>query len=137
MSNHQFINLPGAIAPRGYSDATLAASGRVLYLGGHVSYDSERRLVHPGDIVAQVDLALKNLRGTLEAAGATPQDLVRMVIHCTDVPAYRRERPGIGEAWRRQLGKAYPAMMLLGVVELYDEEALVEIDGIAVIPNDS
>ena len=134
-AHHQAINLPGVTLPRGYSDATLASlGGHLLFLGGHVAFDQHRRICHPGDLVAQVGVTLGNLRKTLEAAGGLPEHLVKLTIHTTDVAAYRVNAPAIGAVWRKELGRVYPAMTLLGVAALFDEGAVVEIDGVAVLP---
>ena len=134
MTVHQVVNQPGSVAPRGYSDSVLAGPGRLLVLGGHVSFDQDRRIVHRGDLPAQVGQTLRNLRATLAAAGGTPDPRGKLTIHTLDVPLYRAKLRQIGEIWRRELGCAYPAMTLLGVAALFDDGALVEIDGIAVIP---
>lgn len=129
------INLPDVAPPPGYSDATLAPAGaQLLVLGGHVAYDSERKLQHAGELVPQIERTLRNLRRTLETAGLGPEHLVKLTIHVTDVPAFRAAKKEIGRVWREVLGKAYPAMTLLGVQELHDEGAVVEIDGLAVLP---
>lgn len=132
---HDTVNLPGTPAPRGYSDATLARKGRLLALGGHVSYDADRRLVHLDDLVGQVRQTLRNLKGTLQAAGAGPEHLIKLTIHTPVVARYREELKAVGAAWREELGAVYPAMTLIGVATLFDEGALVEIDGYAVIPD--
>ena len=134
MTPHQIVNLPGATEPRGYSDAVLPARGRLLVLGGHVSFDHDRRLIHPGQLVGQMRQTLRNLRATLEAAGARPEHLVKLTIHTTDVPRYRDARRELGKVWREELGPVFPAMTLLGVADLFDEGAVLEIDGLAVIP---
>lgn len=135
MTVHQPVNMPGATPPRGYSDAVLAGPvGRLLVLGGHVAFDAERRIVARGDIPGQVGQIVRNLKATLAAAGAGPEHLVKLTIHTLDVPAYRARLREIGEVWRRELGCTYPAMTLLGVAALFDDGALVEIDGLAVLP---
>jgi enamine deaminase RidA (YjgF/YER057c/UK114 family) len=137
MSAHQAVNLPGAPEPRGYSDAMIPTAGRLVVLGGHVSFDSERRLVHPGQLVGQLRQTLRNLCATLAEAGARPEHLVKLTIHTTDVPRYREALKELGQVWREVLGPVYPAMTLLGVSGLFDEGAVLEIDGLAIIPDDA
>lgn len=134
MSPHRNLCRPGAERPRGYSDATLAAQGRLLFLGGHVAFDDQRRIQHPGDLVSQLGRTLSNLRATLESAGGQTRDLVKLTIHVTDVEEYRSHMRELGLVWREVLGPVYPATTLLQVAGLFDRGALVEIDGIAVIP---
>ncbi|MAG56214.1 MAG: enamine deaminase RidA [Planctomycetes bacterium] len=138
MTANEHVNAPGFVDPVGYSDATRSGDGRrLVFLAGHVAFDKERRIVHAGDLVAQVRQTLHNLRGTLEAAGGHPEDLVKLTIHTMDVPAWRAQLGPIGAAWRDVLGRVFPATTLLGIAELFDDGALVEIDGIAAVPIDA
>jgi len=133
--DNQNVNAPDSVPPSGYSDATVVGSGRrLVFLGGHVSYDRSRQIVHPGDLPAQVEQALENLRNTLAAAGGNPEDLVKLTIHVVGVGAWRSQLEAIGVAWQKTLGKVYPATTLLGVEALFDTAALVEIDGVAALP---
>lgn len=135
MNVHRNLAIPGSTPPRGYSDATLVGrAGHTIFLGGHVAFDTRRNILHPGQLVPQMRQALINLKATLSAAGALPEHLVKLNIYTLDVPAYRSHLREIGEVWREVLGPAYPAMTLLGVRELFDEGALIEIEGIAVVP---
>lgn len=47
---------------------------------------------------------------------------------------YRKHAPELGRIWRKLAGSDYPAMAVLGVVRLWDTQALVELDGVAVLP---
>jgi enamine deaminase RidA (YjgF/YER057c/UK114 family) len=87
-----------------------------------------------GGIVAQFERALTNLLTALDAAGGQPEHLVKATIYIVDVPAYRAAGREIGGVWRRLVGRDYPAMAGIGVARLWDEEALVEIEGTAVLP---
>ena len=90
-------------------------------------------MVAPGDLGAQFDLAIANLGRALAAAGAAPEDVVKLVYYVTDVPAYRAALPAIGEAYRRVFGRNYPATTLVGVAALFDPDAMVEIEAVAVV----
>ena len=122
----------GLEKPRGYEDAVLCGGGQtVLFLGGHVAFDRNRKILHPGDLVEQMRVTLANMKATLGAAGLGPADLVKLTIHTTDVAAYRAKLADLGAVWREAFGKVYPAMTLLGVTELMEPGCVVEIDGIA------
>jgi enamine deaminase RidA (YjgF/YER057c/UK114 family) len=126
------ISGPGIEKPRGYEDAILCAGAQsLLFLGGHVAFDRNRRILHPGDLVGQMKVVLANMKATLGAAGLDPTHLVKLTIHVTDVAAYRASLADIGRIWREELGKVYPAMTLLGVTALMEPGCVVEIDGIA------
>ncbi len=135
MDAHENLSMPGSAPPKGYSDGTLAAEGgRLLMLGGHVAFDERRKIQHADQLVPQVETALKNLLATLKSAGGAPEHLVRITIYTVDVGAWRENTKAIGRIWQSVLGPVYPAMTLLGVLDLYDPGAVVEIDGTAVIP---
>ena len=135
MTPHRNVQIPGSTPPRGYSDGTLASGdGDILFLGGHVAFDSKREIQDPDKLVLQVERALRNLLATLEAAGGKAENLTRLTIYTVDVGAYRAALPEIGSAWRSVLGPVYPATTLIGVLDLFDPGAVVEIDGVAVIP---
>jgi len=122
----------GIEKPRGYEDAVLCEGARsVLFLGGHVAFDPNRKILHPGDLVAQLRVTLANIKATLGAAGLDPSHLVKLTIHVTDVGAYRAKLAEIGKVWREAFGKVFPAMTLLGVTALMEPGCVVEIDGVA------
>src|SRR5262245_35939665 len=92
------VTPPGMARPRGYEDAVLLGGAqKILFLGGHVAFDQSRRIVSPGDLVAQTRVTLQNLRATLQAAGLDVGDLVKLTIHVTDVAAYRQKLGEIGK----------------------------------------
>lgn len=127
------VNPADLPTPRGYSHGTL--SGNTLYLGGQTALDREMRIV-PGGIVAQFRQAFGNVLTTLAAAGGVPGDLVNVTIFLTDIPDYQAHGKEIGEVWRELAGPVYPAMAGIGTTALWQPEALIEITGIAVIPDD-
>jgi enamine deaminase RidA (YjgF/YER057c/UK114 family) len=129
---HRRIDPPSLPPPKGYANGVLAAPGRTLYLAGQVGWDREGRFAE--GLPAQVDRALDNLVAVLRTAGAVPEHLVSMRIYARSVEAWRSEGKAIGEAWKRHLGRWYPAMTLVEVARLYDGPALVEIESVAVIP---
>jgi enamine deaminase RidA (YjgF/YER057c/UK114 family) len=132
-AEHEIITAPELAAPVGYAHAVVAASGRTVYLGGQTAQLADGSI---GDttIVEQFDLAAKNLVTALGAAGGRPEDLVSLQIFVTDVAAYRAAMRALGGVWRTHFGRRYPAMAVLGVTELFDPKALVELVGVAVIP---
>ncbi|EKX66187.1 RidA family protein [Streptomyces ipomoeae] len=119
--------------PTGFSHAVVATGGRVVFLAGQTALDGDGKVV--GETLAeQFERALDNLLTALAAAGGTPADLARVTVYATDVADYRAQAPRLGRIWRRLAGRDYPAMAVIGVVRLWDEQALVELDGFAVLP---
>ena len=127
------VNPASLAAPSGYSHGTL--SGNTLYLGGQTALDAEMRIVE-GGIVEQFRQAFGNVLTTLREAGGVPEDLVSITIYLTDVPDYQAHGREIGAAWRELAGPVYPAMAGIGTTALWQPEALVEIVGVAVIPDE-
>ncbi|MGH3647926.1 MAG: RidA family protein [Micromonosporaceae bacterium] len=126
------INPPELARPSGFSHAVVATGGRTVFLAGQTGLDAAGAVV-PGGIVAQFEQALGNLLAALAAAGGTPDQLTQVRIYIVDMDAYRAHAAEIGAAWRRLAGRDYPAMAGIGVTRLWDEAALVELEGVAVI----
>ena len=120
-------------APSGYSHGTL--SGNTLYLGGQTALDANMRIV-PGGIVEQFRQAFSNVLTTLREAGGIPGDLVSITLYLTDIPDYQAHGKEIGEVWRELAGPIYPAMAGIGTTALWQPEAMIEIMGVAVIPDE-
>jgi len=118
--------------PVGYAHAAVG-SGRPVVIAGMIGCDLSGTVVDPDDLVAQFGLALDNLVEALRAAGGAPTDLARLRIYCTHVNLYRASLAELGQAYRARLGKHFPAMSLVGVTELFDRGAMVEIEGLAYV----
>lgn len=121
-------------APKGYANG-IAAEGRQVFIAGQIGWDKDAKLVSD-DFVAQVEQALSNIVEVLAAAGGEPRHLVRINWYVTDKAAYVARQAEIGAAYRRVVGRHFPAMTLLVVAGLLEEGAKVEIEATAVIPSD-
>lgn len=130
---HEILNPETLARPIGFSHAVVAVEGRTVYLGGQAGLDKDGNLVSD-DLVAQFSQASANVVDALSAAGAAPDHLVSMQIFVTDVAAYKARLDDLATAYRTHFGKHYPAIALLGVNELFDPAAKVELVCIAVIP---
>ena len=128
-----FINPESLGAARGYSNGVLAADGgALLFIAGQIGWDDQQRIVS-ADFVEQFDRALLNVLSVVNAAGGTPEQLARLTIYVTDKNEYRAALSAIGERYRARMGRHFPAMALVEVKSLLEDEAKVEIEGIAVI----
>lgn len=113
-----------------YSQLVVVDGGaRTIYLSGQVSRDALGETVGVGDIAAQTEQVIRNMRLALAAVDADLKDLVKMTVYTTDL----RYMPAIDEVRRRHFVEALPISTLLEVRKLSKPEYLVEIDGIAVI----
>ena len=126
------VNPASLARPSGFSHATVA-TGTTVFLAGQTGMDIDGHVVE-GGVVAQFEKALANLLTALAAAGGQPRDLASMTVYIVDMDDYRANAPEIGEVWRRLVGSDYPAMAGIGVSRLWDADALVEVQGFAVLP---
>ncbi|HEU5438027.1 MAG TPA: RidA family protein [Ktedonobacterales bacterium] len=133
----EIINPPGLARPRGFSHGIVTTGGRLLFLAGQDASDADGRIVAPGDLVAQMERALANLRTVVEAAGGQMADIVKLNIFVRDRDDYVAHHKGLGEVWRRFFGDYYPALALFQVVAFFQPDALIELEGMAVIGADS
>jgi enamine deaminase RidA (YjgF/YER057c/UK114 family) len=124
---------PAALAtPRGFSHAVSTSRQRTVYLAGQTALDADGRIVG-SDVVSQFERALSNLLAALSEAGGSGSDLASVTIYVVDMDDYLAHAREIGAVWRRLVGTDYPAMAGIGVSRLWDVEALVEVQGIAVL----
>jgi enamine deaminase RidA (YjgF/YER057c/UK114 family) len=129
----EFINPETLGAPRGYANGVLTdAGGRLLFIAGQVAWNEQQEIVDE-NLVRQFDQALANVIAVVEAAGGAPQQIARLVIYVTDVDEYRRCLEEIGRRYRARMGKHFPAMVLVEVSNLLEDDAKIEIEGTAVL----
>lgn len=132
-SPHEIINPPQLLEPVGFSHAVVSRPGSTIHLGGQTGHRSDGSL--PDGVAAQFDQATANLVTALRAAGAQPRHLVSMQVFVTSAEDYRANLAPIGDVYRRQLGRHYPAMALFEVTRLFEADALVELVAVAVVPD--
>ncbi|HEX6232524.1 MAG TPA: RidA family protein [Jiangellaceae bacterium] len=133
MSEHRIVTAPGLAPPSGYAHAVVATPGWTVYLGGQTALGPAGKII--GTTMAeQFDVAAANVVTALAAAGGRPRDLVALTIYVTDMAAYRSSLAELGEVYQRHFGKRYVASALFGVTELFDQDAMVELVGVAVLP---
>jgi enamine deaminase RidA (YjgF/YER057c/UK114 family) len=132
---HEVVVPQGLPQPRGFNHAVVTRGGRTVWLAGQTALDADGQVVAPGDVVTQFEVALGNLLASLRAAGGEPQHLVTLTTYIVDMDDYRAHARDIGGVWKRLVGAYYPAMAGIGVARLWDVEALVEVQGVAVVPD--
>jgi enamine deaminase RidA (YjgF/YER057c/UK114 family) len=132
---HEVIVPAGLAQPRGFNHAIATRGGRTVWLAGQTALDAGGTVLAPGDVVAQFEVALGNLLASLSAAGGEPHHLVTLTTYIVNMDDYRAHARDIGGVWKRLVGSYYPAMAGIGVARLWDAEALVEVQGVAVVPD--
>ncbi|HWW10436.1 MAG TPA: RidA family protein [Candidatus Acidoferrales bacterium] len=130
---HEIVTAPGLALPVGYAHAVIAAPGRTVYLGGQTAQEADG-IIRSRTIVEQFGVAADNMLAALRAAGGEPQHLVSLLVYVTDVVAYRLVTGALADVWRARFGRHYPAVALIGVTELFDPAARIELVGVAVVP---
>jgi enamine deaminase RidA (YjgF/YER057c/UK114 family) len=129
------VNPPKLPRPSGFSHG-IEARG-ILFLAGQTALDAEGRIVARGDLVGQFRQALANVGAVIQARGGTLRDLVKVTFYVRDKADYRANVKPIGQVYREMLGGHYPATTLVEVRALWDDDALIEIDGIAVVDEET
>ena len=126
------VNPASLPAPSGFAHAVVATGGRLVFLAGQTALDASGAVVGT-TLAGQFEQALANLLTALAAAGGTAADLASLTVYTTDLAGYREHGREIGLVWRRLAGRDYPAMAAIGVSRLWDPDALIEVQGFAVV----
>jgi enamine deaminase RidA (YjgF/YER057c/UK114 family) len=112
--------------------AVVSVSVRTIYIGGQDSIDAEGNIVGSGDIGAQTEQVLRNLRTALEAAGARPEHVVKWNVLIVDGQDFAAGYAAFQRVWGDQPN---PPVITAAVVKgLAHPDFLVEMDAIAVVP---
>jgi enamine deaminase RidA (YjgF/YER057c/UK114 family) len=114
----------------------VAAEGRQVFVAGQVGWNARQAIVDD-DFVVQVEQALRNVVEILAEADARPEHLVRLTWYVTDKREYLARSSEVGQAYRRVIGRHFPAMTLVQVAGLVEDRAKVEIEATAVVPTNT
>ena len=131
----KYVNPESLAKPHGYNHGVVLPAGAgtsVLFLSGQIGVSPEGKLVGP-DFTAQFERALMNLLDVVWKSGGKPESIGKLTIFVTDTAEYAAHRRTVGEAYRRRMGKHFPAMTLVEVKALLEPGAKVEIEGMAVV----
>ena len=129
----RIINPSTLSRPSGFSHGILVEGGRILFLAGQTGSDATGRIADPNDLVRQFDLAIANLGAVVADAGGVLGDVVKLNVFVRSRDDYVAKLKPLGGVFRKHFGGHYPAMALFEVSGLFQKEALVEIEGIAVL----
>lgn len=132
-SPHRVLQPPGWAKPVGYSNG-IEARGRTIYVGGQIGWNAQCKF-EAVELADQVRQALLNIVAVLAEAGAGPQHITTMTWFLRDRRAYLSELKNIGAAYRAVMGRNFPTMAVVEVAGLVEDEALVEIQATAVVPD--
>lgn len=131
---HRSLLPDGWPRPPGFSHGIDAEPGRTIFIAGQIGRDPGGEVA--SDFTDQFEKALANVIAVVATAGGRPDHICRLTMYCTDKAAYLAATPNFGDVWRRTLGKHYPTISLLFVADLVQSGAQIEIEAVAVIPED-
>lgn len=129
----KIINPSTLPRPSGFNHGILVKGGNILFLAGQDASDVEGNIVGPGDLYAQLEQILRNFKAVVEEAGGQMQDIVKLNIFTLDRDEYKRNLKRLGPLFREYFGDYYPTMALFEIGGLFRDEALIELEGFAVI----
>jgi enamine deaminase RidA (YjgF/YER057c/UK114 family) len=130
------VHPEGWMKPSGYAYGVSApGGGRIIVTAGQVGWNPSNGAIETEDFAQQAAQALRNVVAVLRAAGAGPEHLVRLTWFITHRAEYMRARKALGAAYREIIGQNFPAMSVIVVSGLLEEQAKVEIEATAVVPS--
>ena len=132
MTSHQLLHPAHWKKAVGYANGILA-EGRTVWIGGQIGWTGDQ-VFEEKDLVGQVRQTLQNVVAVLAEAGGRPEDIVRMTWYVVDKQDYLANLKGVGEVYRTVMGRHYPAMTMVQVADLIEDEARVEIEATAGLP---
>ncbi len=132
----RIITPASLVRPRGFSHGIVTSGGRVLWLAGQDASDDEGQIVAPGDLTAQLNQVLHNLHAVVHEAGGQMTDIVKLTIFVRSRDEYVAKQREVGVVWKRYFGDYYPALALFEVSGFFQKEALIELEGVAVLEAD-
>ena len=129
----QFLNPDGLSKPTGYTHVVVARPGKIVYISGQVANDKTGKVVS-SDLRAQATQVFANLKTALAAAGATFDDVVKVNYYVKNLKSDML--PVIREVRNGYINKEHPpASTLVGVTALANDDYLLEIEAVAVLPD--
>jgi len=128
----EIVNPEGLPDPIGFNHGILVRGGQLLFLAGQDASGSDGEIVAEGDLLAQFDQVLHNLATVVEAAGGEPDDIVKLNVFVADRDDYRSKLEPLGEIFGDYF-EEYPAMALFEVTNFFKDDALIELEGFAVV----
>ncbi|MGV2978477.1 RidA family protein [Roseibium alexandrii] len=129
--SHKIIHPDGWAPAKGYANGVLSRKG-VLHIGGQIGWNADQ-VFETHDFIGQMEQALRNILDVVLAAGGKAEDIVRLTWFVTDKKEYLSRQSEIGAIYRKVMGRHFPAMSMVVVAGLIEDEALVEIEATAEI----
>jgi enamine deaminase RidA (YjgF/YER057c/UK114 family) len=132
MQAHEFLHPKSWKRTKGFANG-IAAEGRTVFLAGQIGWNAEQEL-ESLDFVDQARQALANIVALVEEAGGKAEHVTRMTWFVVDKQEYLSRLSDLGKAYQAVMGRHFPAMTMVQVVALVEDQAKVEIEATAVLP---
>ena len=129
--NEEEISPENWAPAKGYANGILSKDGQ-LFVGGQIGWNSQQ-VFETHDFIGQTEQTLQNIITVVEKAGGQITDITRLTWYVKDKKEYLARQREVGQAYRRVMGKYFPAMTMVVVADLIEDEALVEIEATAVL----
>jgi enamine deaminase RidA (YjgF/YER057c/UK114 family) len=129
----QILQPPGWARPKGFSNGIAVKGGTTVYIAGQVGYDGQGEWKEK-TFAGQFRQATANILEVLAQAGGRPEHLVRLTWYVLDKAEYLAALKEVGAAYRELIGRHYPVMAVVQVGALVEDQARLEIEATAVIP---
>jgi enamine deaminase RidA (YjgF/YER057c/UK114 family) len=130
---HEFLHPTGWKEPKGFANG-IVARGRLVFLAGQVGWNAAQKF-DSEDFIAQTRQALANIVALVAEAGGKPEHITRLTWFVIDKKEYLSRLGELGQAYRSVMGRHFPVMSLVQVVALVEDQAKVEIEATAVVPD--
>jgi enamine deaminase RidA (YjgF/YER057c/UK114 family) len=125
---------PSWAKPKGFANGIAVKGGTTVYIAGQVGYTGQGEW-QAKDFAGQFRQALANILAVLAEAGGKPEHLVRLTWYVLDKQEYLGALKEVGAAYRELMGRHYPVMAVVQVSALVENQARLEIEATAVIPD--
>jgi enamine deaminase RidA (YjgF/YER057c/UK114 family) len=111
---------------------TVSGPAKTIYIGGQDAVDASGAIVGKGDLRAQTEQILKNIKAALAAAGAQPEHVVKWNIYVLQGQSVQEGFAAFQSVWGNPADP--PVITVVFVAALGHPDFLAEIDAIAVVP---
>ena len=128
----RFLQPPGWARPKGFANG-IAARGELVFIAGQVGWTGQGEW-RERSFAGQFRQALRNIIDVLAEAGGGPEHIVRLTWYVLDKQEYLAALREVGAAYRELMGRHYPTMAVLQVSGLVEDQARLEIEATAVLP---
>ena len=128
----QILQPPGWARPKGFANG-IAARGELVFIAGQVGWTGQGEW-RERSFAGQFRQALQNIIAILKEANGRPEHIVRLTWYVLDKKEYLASLGDVGAAYRELMGRHYPTMAVVQVSGLVEDQARLEIEATAVIP---